>query len=153
MAGAKGRSGGARPNTGGARPGAGRPRKLPMVAPHVAVAPDPAVTLPPPPDMAAFTVTQTASSAATSPPLPPPEPDDSGLPITDDPLVFLLAAMNNPRVPLAQRVRAAITATQYKHTRTRDGGKKDARKKAADETAAASKFTPGAAPLKLVNRQ
>ena len=50
------------------------------------------------------------------------------------------------------QVRAAIAAVQYTHTKKGDGGKKD---EAADKAkkAAAGKFAPTAAPLKLVGQK
>lgn len=43
------------------------------------------------------------------------------------------------------QVRAAVAAVQYTHTKTGDGGKRDAAKEAAQE-AAAGKFKPSAPP-------
>ena len=45
----------------------------------------------------------------------------------------------------ALQVRAAIAAVQYTHTRTRDGGKKEGRQKAAEKRAS-GKFAPAATP-------
>lgn len=50
----------------------------------------------------------------------------------------------------ALRVRAAIAAVQYTHTKKADGGKKEDQADKAQK--AASKFTQTAAPLKLVRR-
>lgn len=50
----------------------------------------------------------------------------------------------------AQQVRAAVAAVQYTHTKTHDGGKKEAAQKAATE-AAGGRFGARPAPLKLVN--
>lgn len=67
-----------------------------------------------------------------------------------DPLEFLLLVQNNPAVDPRLRVRAAIAAAQYLHTKTHDGGKKEAK----DETAkkvASGRFAPKAPPsLKIV---
>ena len=69
-----------------------------------------------------------------------------------DPLEFLLIVQNNPAVDPALRVRAAIAAAQYLHTKTHDGGKKEAK----DETAkkvATGRFAPKAPPsLKIVGK-
>ena len=80
-------------------------------------------------------------------PAPPP---DLSVGQTDDALQFLLAVMNDPEAPLAHRVRSAVAAVQYQHTKRGDGGKKD---EAADKAkkAAGGKFGPAKPPLKLVN--
>ncbi len=64
------------------------------------------------------------------------------------PLDFLEGVMRDPSVEDRLRVQAAIAACQYRHTKLSDGGKKDARKEAA-EAAADGKFS-GAAPPRLV---
>ncbi len=69
--------------------------------------------------------------------------------VTDDPLHFLLAVMNDSAADPKLRVRAAVAAAQYVHTRTKDGGKKEAKQDAAQD-AAAGKFQP-AAPPRLVS--
>lgn len=69
---------------------------------------------------------------------------------TDDALKFLLGVMNDPTAPVAQRVRAAVAAVQYQHTKRGDGGKKDAAQAAAN-AAAGGKFGARKAPLKLVS--
>lgn len=51
--------------------------------------------------------------------------DPAPLPVTDEPLAFLLAVQNHPAVDIKTRVRAAIAAAQYKHTKRHDGGKKE----------------------------
>ena len=48
------------------------------------------------------------------------------------------------------QVRAAIAAVQYTHAKKGEGGKKDEQANKAKK--AAGKFTPTAAPLKLVSR-
>ncbi len=77
-------------------------------------------------------VTQAAQAAGPAP-----------LPKTDEPLTFLLAVQNNEAVDVKTRVRAAIAAAQYLHTKRHDGGKKEEAAGRAKK-AAAGKF--GAAP-------
>lgn len=80
------------------------------------------------------------------------KPDVAELPHTDDPLQFLLNTMNDGKVPIAQRVRAAVAAAQYKHTKRADGGKKEeAAAKAA--AAGAGRFKPEAPPKLVVNNR
>lgn len=73
------------------------------------------------------------------------------LPVTDEPLTFLLAVQNDGTIDIRQRVRAAIAAAQYKHTKRGDGGKKDD-DAARAKKAAGGKFAPASAPLKLVRK-
>lgn len=63
--------------------------------------------------------------------------------------MFLLAAMNDPKLDAKTRVRAGIAAAQYQHTKKGDGGKKDEKKDAA-EKAGTGKFAPGKPPLRVV---
>jgi len=92
-----------------------------------------------------------ARSGAGRPPkvpeTPPAPPAD--VPFETDPLAYLLRAMNDPLLTPALRVRAAITAAQYKHTKRHDGGKKEEQQEAA-ERAGSGRFAPAAPPLKLV---
>jgi len=67
-----------------------------------------------------------------------------------DPLEFLKDALNDPTAPFKDRIRAAIAAAQYVHTKTHDGGKKEARQAAADKAAQGGKFGARPAPLKVV---
>lgn len=67
-----------------------------------------------------------------------------------DPLEFLLGVMNDVDQDPRLRVRAAVAAAQYIHTKTHDGGKKAAVDEKA-KTVAGGKFRAAAAPLKLVN--
>lgn len=69
----------------------------------------------------------------------------------ESPLAFLEAVMNDPAAPIAQRVRSAIAAAQYRHVKKSDGGKKDEQADKAKK-AGAGKFAAAAAPLKLVSR-
>jgi phage terminase small subunit len=61
------------------------------------------------------------------------------------PLSFLEAVMNNPQADIKVRVRAAIAAAQYVHTKTHDGGKKEEAAGKA-KRAAAGRFAPKAPP-------
>lgn len=141
MAGVKGRSGGPRPNSGGKRPGAGRKPK--------AAAAKSANPAPP-----CVTVTQELqphggalkrSKAA--------KPDETSALVdgkTRDPLEFLELVVNDPQAPLKDRIRAAVAAAQYRHTKLHDGGKKEAADGAAKK-AAAGRFAPKAPPKLVVN--
>lgn len=66
--------------------------------------------------------------------------------VYDDPVDFLMGVMNDPLASPAARLRAAVAAAQYKNTRTKDGGKKEAREKAAGEIASTSRFAPTSPP-------
>ncbi|MCG2586505.1 terminase small subunit [Massilia sp. TS11] len=118
MAGAKGRSGGARPGAGRKPKAKGDVKQEPKVAP---------------------------SSA-------PPENAEDMPVVMDgaerDPLDFLLAIQNDPKVDLRLRLRASVAAAQYKHTKRADGGKKDEQADGA-KRAATGRFAPKAPP-KLV---
>jgi phage terminase small subunit len=83
-------------------------------------------------------------------PKPPAVLGESGEKVADDPLEFLLGVMNDPGADAALRVRAAIAAAQYVHTKTHDGGKKEAREEAAKQ-AGAGKFSAAAPPKLVVN--
>jgi phage terminase small subunit len=126
MSGVKGRSGGPRPNSGGKRPGAGRkPKpKLPVLDAGIGTV---AATSE---DHPAVVVTALTDGQ------------------TRKPLAFLELVMNDPTVPLRDRIRAAIAAAQYRHLKKGDGGKKDEQADKADQ--AAAKFTT-AAPPRLIS--
>lgn len=124
MAGVKGRSGGPRPNSGGARPGAGRKPK--PKAPDAPMAP----------------------SGAPASDSPRANAADQAIAPADDPLAFLVAVMNNPMAAPALRVRAAIAAVQYTHTKRENGGKRDEQQGKAEKVAG-GRFK-AAAPPKLV---
>lgn len=68
--------------------------------------------------------------------------------VSRDPLDFLLDVMQGTVVPTREQLRAAIAATQYKHPKKGDAGKKDDAAEAAKK-AASGKFS-AAAPPKLV---
>lgn len=70
----------------------------------------------------------------------------------DDPLAFLLKVMKCKTAPADLRVRAAITATQYTHVRTRDGGKNIVKSDQA-KAAATGKYAPGTPPLRVVGNK
>lgn len=140
MAGVKGKSGGSRPNTGGKRPGAGRkpkPKGAAKSSNGRAAVPAVSTTLEPQPHGGAL-----KRSAAVAP--------EVGAVAGQNPLDFLLSVQNNPQAPLKDRIRSAVAAAQYVHTKRHDGGKKDETADAAKK--ASSKFKPSAPPLKLVNR-
>lgn len=66
-----------------------------------------------------------------------------------DPLTFLENVMNDTTAPLKDRIRAAVAAAQYRHTKRHDGGKKDEAQEKA-EKAAAGRFAVRPGPLKVV---
>jgi phage terminase small subunit len=69
----------------------------------------------------------------------------------EEPLEFLLAVMRDPKAPADLRVRSAISASQYVHTRTKDGGKNVVKTEKSKE-AARGRFAPGEPPkLAVVN--
>lgn len=70
---------------------------------------------------------------------------------TRDPLEFLLDVMQGKLQAKPTQVRAAIAAAQYKHVKRAQGGQRDEQMSKA-KGAAARKFSPAAAPLKLVGR-
>lgn len=69
-----------------------------------------------------------------------------------DPLEVLLSMMNDPEVPVAQRINAAKAAAPYVHKRLGDEGKKEERSNAAKD-AAKGKFAPKAPPKLIVNNR
>ena len=71
--------------------------------------------------------------------------------LADSPLEFLRNIWNNPKLPLRERMRAAITAAQYEHTKKGKAGKKEDAREAAHEAAGGhSRLRPSAPPLKKV---
>jgi phage terminase small subunit len=74
----------------------------------------------------------------------------SGIAKHEDPLEFLLGVMNNDLVDPRLRVRAAVSACQYKHTRRADGGKREEEAQKA-EKAAKGRFATPRAPVLAVN--
>jgi len=77
---------------------------------------------------------------------------DNAIPANETPLEFMLRVMNDPKQSVTVRSRMAITAAQYVHTKTGDGGKKDAKQAAADR-AGFGKFAPAAPPKLIVNNR
>lgn len=76
---------------------------------------------------------------------PPKQPEKAA---TRDPLEFLLDVMQGAIDPTREQLRAAIAATQYKHPKKGDAGKKEGAAEKA-KAAAAGKF--GAAqPPRLI---
>jgi len=66
-----------------------------------------------------------------------------------DPLDFLLVVQNDPLMDPKLRLRAAIAAAQYKHTKRHDGGKKESLGEGARK-AAEGRFSPKAPPKLVV---
>lgn len=128
MAGVKGRSGGARPNSGGKRPGAGRKPKAKSAKPPVGGAADVAVELEAQPHGGALKRSHAVAPEADSPLMDGTKRDA---------LEFLELVLNEPGAPLKDRIRAAIAAAQYRHTKRGDGGKKE------EEAARAGKAAKG----------
>lgn len=81
-------------------------------------------------------------------PKPKEPPAPPAVVASRDPLEFLLDVMQGAVTPTKEQLRAAIAATQYKHPKKGDAGKRDG---AADraKTAGAGKFA-AAQPPKLV---
>ena len=71
------------------------------------------------------------------------------LPATDDPLVFLLALVNEPTADMRLRLNAAVALMPYVHPKDGENGKMDEKRKAAKK-ASAGKFAPSHAPVRLV---
>lgn len=71
------------------------------------------------------------------------------LPKTDDPLVWLLALMNEPAAKIFDRRSAAQKAVDYFHGKKAEQGKKEG-KGAAAKQASQGKFGAGAPPLRSV---
>lgn len=75
-----------------------------------------------------------------------PKPKVSG----DQPLDFLLSVMHNEEIDVNTRLRAAVAAAQYVHTKTHDGGKKEEKERMADE-AQSGRFAPQVVPRLVSN--
>lgn len=137
MAGVKGKSGGARPNAGGRRQGAGRPKGSGKKSANQAKASGVEVTQEPQPHGGSLKRSKA------------PTPDETSALMDGErrePLAFLELVMNDPQAPLKDRIRAAVAAAQYRHTKLHDGGKKDATADKAKGAAAGRFSTPGAPP-------
>lgn len=92
--------------------------------------------------------------AGRKPKAQPEEANVAGLPSDStgerkDPLQFLEDVVNDPTAPLKDRIRAAVAAAQYKHTKRHDGGKLEEAQERA-EKAAKGRFGVRPPPLKLV---
>lgn len=137
MAGVKGRSGGKRPGAG--RPKGSGKKGVTVVAPATTKKTVPG--------------TEQAAAQAPTDPMATAGQGQGTQPATwyDNPLDFLIVAMNNPALEMPLRVRAALSAAQYKNTKPGDGGKKE--QQAAAAKSAAAKFRPSAPPpLRVVGR-
>lgn len=73
------------------------------------------------------------------------------LPDTDDPLVWLIALMNEPRAKVFDRRNAAQTAVPYVHGKKGETGKKEQKAEAA-KAAGKGKFSAGKPPLTVVGK-
>lgn len=73
-------------------------------------------------------------------------PEPKALPVTNDPLVFLKAVMNDPTASPHQRIDAAKALAPYMHARMGETGKKEAAQQAAAKQAVTGRFKPGARP-------
>jgi phage terminase small subunit len=71
---------------------------------------------------------------------------------SDDPVQFLLEVMVDPDADPKMRVRAAIAAAQYRHTKKGDGGKREDQANAAKK-AGGGRFAPSAPPKLVVNNK
>ena len=69
-----------------------------------------------------------------------------------DPLDFLLSMQNDPLVDPRLRLRAAIAAAQYKHTKRGDGGKKEEKAAAASQAATTGRFAQKMPPRLVSSR-
>jgi len=136
---------------GGYRPGAGRPKMSEAEKAERAILR--AAGLLPTTKRAGKVKPKVKSKKAVTPAAPPEIPAD----VKDDaatanmtPLDYMLQVMRSSTVEAARRDRMAIAAAPFVHAR-REGqapGKRELAGEAASK--AASKFKPGAAPLKLV---
>ena len=87
--------------------------------------------------------------AGRKPAQKPPEAPPVVITDEKDPLTFLTGVMQGTIEATPLQVRAAIAAAQYVHTKTHDGGKKDAKVDAAKQ-ASKGRFSAAPPPLKLV---
>lgn len=81
-----------------------------------------------------------------------PAPPDAPATSKPDMLQFLMDVALGRIDANATQVRAAVAAVQYTHTKTHDGGKKEA-KGAAAQKAAGGKFAAAAPPRLVVNNK
>lgn len=80
----------------------------------------------------------------------PKQPEPVDIPESGDPMVFLLAVMDDESADQRVRADAAKALLPYMHPKIGEGGKKEAKDRAAK--AVGGKFAPAATPLKLVAR-
>ncbi|KRW62346.1 terminase small subunit [Pseudomonas sp. TTU2014-080ASC] len=71
------------------------------------------------------------------------------LPVTEDPLEWLIALMNEPRAKVFDRRNAAQTVVPYVHGKKGEVGKKELKAEAA-KAASKGKFSAGKPPLSVV---
>ena len=71
------------------------------------------------------------------------------LPTVNDPLVFLLAVMNDSTIDISIRVEAAKVLMPYHHAKRVDAGVRDEKQLAAKK-AATGKFSAAAPPLRVI---
>ena len=71
------------------------------------------------------------------------------LPASNDPLVFLLALVNEPAADMRLRLDAAVALMPYVHAKTGEAGKKDEKLEAAKEVAS-GKCASMKPPVRLV---
>lgn len=74
----------------------------------------------------------------------------SCIPVTEDPLEWLLALMNEPRAKVFDRRNAAQTAVPYMHSKKGEQGKKEQKKEAAEKAGASGRFGLREPKLKAV---
>lgn len=91
-----------------------------------------------------------ARKGAGRKPKPKAPPPVLQIPDDHDPLSFLLGVMGNDAVDARLRVRAAVAAVQYTHSKRGENGKKESAERAAG-TAASGKFAPASPPRLVVN--
>lgn len=76
----------------------------------------------------------------------PEDQQDTPVPACTTPLEFLETVMNDTRLDVNLRTRAAIAAAGYRHPKRADEGKKKTREKAATEAVEGDRLKPRAPP-------
>ena len=74
----------------------------------------------------------------------------AGIPVTDDPRVFLVAVMNHCEADIRLRLEAARCLMPYQHAKPGEAGKKDNQAAAAQRVITSGKFAASAPPLRSV---
>lgn len=137
--------------SGGRRPGAGRPKgttKVKKAADIAALVVEAMRPAPKRTENSGSPIGQALAALQATAPDAPPLPE-SLTQQYDDPLDFLAAVMNEPKVPLIARQDAAKALMPYKHPKKGETGKKQ---QAADAAkTAGNRFTAGAPPLRAVS--